>query len=224
MAPATRALPRATRPTTSRRTAATGQPAVPKTSAHAARRSTALRHRLDDPPRNPPAERHPAEPGRRGPVRPFRDRRRRRTRRSRPDQANSSARKACAPSPTPASTSAPAWPRARRRTASAPSGPADRCRGPARRTRTATAARPALLLEAGHVPELREALSRGREAMEAVVALARLGARDPQGAATALAACFEEHLLHRVARHDETDPRPTFELLVAAALPDPGVR
>lgn len=60
--------------------------------------------------------------------------------------------------------------------------------------------------------------------MEAVVALARLGARDPQGAATALAACFEEHLLHRVARHDETDPRPTFELLVAAALPDPGVR
>nr|WP_230565351.1 hypothetical protein [Saccharothrix luteola] len=74
------------------------------------------------------------------------------------------------------------------------------------------------------MPELREALSRGREAMEAVVALARLGARDPQGAATALAACFEEHLLHRVARHDETDPRPTFELLVAAALPDPGVR
>lgn len=95
--------------------------------------------------------------------------------------------------------------------------------GPAR---TATAARLILFLEAGHVPELRAALSRGREAMEAigVVALARLGARDPRGAATALAACFEGHLLHRVARHDETDPRPTFELLVTAALPDPGTR
>lgn len=87
--------------------------------------------------------------------------------------------------------------------------------------RAATAARLALFLEAGHTPELREALSRGREAMMAVgvVALARLGARDPQGAATALGACFEGHLLHSVARHDPTDPRPTFELLVKAALP-----
>ncbi|TQM85550.1 TetR family transcriptional regulator [Saccharothrix saharensis] len=90
--------------------------------------------------------------------------------------------------------------------------------GPAR---TATAARLILFMEAGHSPELREALSRGRAAMEAigVVALARLGAPDPHGAATALAACFEGHLLHRIARHDPTDPRPTFELLVAAALP-----
>lgn len=88
--------------------------------------------------------------------------------------------------------------------------------------RTATAARLTLFLEAAHTPELQEALSRGREAMAAVgvVALARLGARDPQGAATALAACFEGHVLHRIARHDPTDPRPTFELLVAAALPD----
>jgi DNA-binding transcriptional regulator YbjK len=94
--------------------------------------------------------------------------------------------------------------------------------GPAR---TATAARLALFLEAGHTPDLREALSRGREAMEAVgvVALARLGARDPRGAAAALAACFEGHLLHRIARHDDTDPRTTFELLVTAALPGPEV-
>ena len=86
--------------------------------------------------------------------------------------------------------------------------------------RTVTTARLVLFMEASHNPALREALSRGREAMEAlsVVALARLGARDPQAAGIAVAACFEGFLLHRIARHDPTDPRPTFELVVRAAL------
>lgn len=86
--------------------------------------------------------------------------------------------------------------------------------------RTVTTARLVLFMEASHDPALREALSRGRAAMEAlaVVALARLGARDPHRAATAIAACFEGLLLHRIARHDPTDPRPTFELVVRAAL------
>ncbi|GAB2967076.1 TetR/AcrR family transcriptional regulator [Saccharothrix stipae] len=88
--------------------------------------------------------------------------------------------------------------------------------------RTATAARLILFMEASHTPELRPALARGREAMEAVgvVALARLGAPDPQATATALAACFEGHVLHRIARHDHTDPRPTFDLVVKTALRD----
>jgi hypothetical protein len=75
-------------------------------------------------------------------------------------------------------------------------------------------------LEERRVAEFREALSRGREVLASVVvvALARLGAHDPATAATAVAACFESLLLHRIARHDETDPRPAFELVVRAAL------
>ena len=86
--------------------------------------------------------------------------------------------------------------------------------------RTMTTARLVLFMEASHNAALREALSRGRAAMEAfgVVALARLGARDPHTAGNAVAACFEGVLLHRIARHDPTDPRPTFELVVRAAL------
>jgi AcrR family transcriptional regulator len=86
--------------------------------------------------------------------------------------------------------------------------------------RTRTSARLVLFMEAGHVPALGAALSRGRAALEAVgvVALARLGAPDPRAAAATLAACFEGLVLHRIARHDETDPRPTFELVVRAAL------
>ena len=40
----------------------------------------------------------------------------------------------------------------------------------------------------------------------------------PQAAAAAIAACFEGLILHRIARHDDTDPRPAFDLLVQAAL------
>ena len=86
--------------------------------------------------------------------------------------------------------------------------------------RTVTTARLVLFMEASHNARLREALSRGRAAMEAlgVVALARLGAREPLTAGIAVAACFEGLLLHRIARHDPTDPRPTFELVVRAVL------
>ncbi|WP_238412453.1 hypothetical protein [Saccharothrix deserti] len=86
--------------------------------------------------------------------------------------------------------------------------------------RASTTARLTLFMEAGHTPALRELLARPRASMEAVgtVALARLGARDPQAAATAIGACFEGHVVQRIALHDDTDPRPTFELVVRAAL------
>ena len=89
--------------------------------------------------------------------------------------------------------------------------------------RISTTARLVLFMEASHNSSLREDLSRGREVLESVlvVALARLGARDPATAATTVAACFEGFLLHRIARHDETDPRPAFELVVRAALANP---
>ena len=92
--------------------------------------------------------------------------------------------------------------------------------------RKVTTARLVLFLEASHNAPLREALSRGRAEMEAlgVVALARLGARDPHTAAVALAACFEGLLLHRIARDDQTDPRPIITLVVQAAITDPPPR
>ncbi|MFC0453251.1 TetR/AcrR family transcriptional regulator [Rhodococcus jostii] len=86
--------------------------------------------------------------------------------------------------------------------------------------RTVTAARLVLFMEASHDAALREALARGRAAMEAsaVSAFAQLGARDPQTAATAVMACAEGLILHRIARRDTTDPRPSFELVVRGAL------
>lgn len=86
--------------------------------------------------------------------------------------------------------------------------------------RDLTTARLVLFLEANHNAELREALSRGRATLgEGIVAtLAEMGARDPQAAAETIAACFEGLLLHRIARHDSTDPRPIFETVVAGAL------
>ncbi len=91
---------------------------------------------------------------------------------------------------------------------------------PTHSNRTLTTARLVLFMEASHDATLREALSRGRAAMESsiVPALARLGAHDPQTAAAAIAACFEGLILHRIARHDDTDPRPIFDLLVRAIL------
>ena len=86
--------------------------------------------------------------------------------------------------------------------------------------RTLTTARLVLFMEATHNVGLREALSRGRAAMKSSVepVLAELGASDPQGAADAIMACFEGLILHRIARDEETDPFPTFDLLVKAAL------
>jgi hypothetical protein len=89
-----------------------------------------------------------------------------------------------------------------------------------RTNRTMTTARLVLFMEASHNPALREAVARGRTAMESsvVTALARLGASDPQTAAAAIMACAEGLILHRIVRHDDTDPCPTLELVVSAAL------
>ena len=86
--------------------------------------------------------------------------------------------------------------------------------------RVLTTARLVLFVEASHDQRLRESLARGRAAMEAWSAplMARLGARDDQQALLAISACVEGLLLHRIARHDTTDPRPAFELVVHAAL------
>jgi DNA-binding transcriptional regulator YbjK len=86
--------------------------------------------------------------------------------------------------------------------------------------RTQTTARLVLFMEASHNAALREAVSRGRAVMVSwiVPVLARLGASDPQAAADAAMACSEGFILHRIARDDETDPRPALELVVRAAV------
>jgi DNA-binding transcriptional regulator YbjK len=86
--------------------------------------------------------------------------------------------------------------------------------------RTLTTARLVLFMEASHNAALRDAVTRGRAAIEStgVPALAQLGARDPVVAGAAIAACFEGLILHRIARHDDADPRPTLDLVVRAAL------
>ncbi|MET0714779.1 MAG: TetR family transcriptional regulator, partial [Mycetocola sp.] len=86
--------------------------------------------------------------------------------------------------------------------------------------RTLTTARLVVFLEASNDPDLREALARGRVAMEAATVgmLARMGAKDPESGAAAIMACSEGVILHRIARHDETDPRAVIELVVRAAL------
>lgn len=86
--------------------------------------------------------------------------------------------------------------------------------------RVLTTARVILFMEASHDPTLRETLSRGRAAIEAAIvpAVAGLGAKDPRTAANAIMACAEGLILHRIARHDDTDARPVFELVVKAAL------
>ncbi|MET4639206.1 TetR family transcriptional regulator [Mycetocola sp. 2940] len=89
-----------------------------------------------------------------------------------------------------------------------------------RDNRDLTSARLVLFMEASHNAELREALSQGRASMGAVAisALTEMGARDPIAGAEAIAACFEGLILHRIARHAYTDPRPIFETVVRGAL------
>ena len=86
--------------------------------------------------------------------------------------------------------------------------------------RTVTTARMVLFLEAAHDPVLRAALAQGRATMEGMLlpALARLGARDPQLATDALAACFEGLFLHEIGRHARLDARPVLDLVVRAAI------
>ncbi|WP_097189122.1 TetR/AcrR family transcriptional regulator [Ornithinimicrobium cerasi] len=86
--------------------------------------------------------------------------------------------------------------------------------------RTLTTARLVLFMEASHNPALRESLGRGRTALEAALqgALRELGATDTVASTRAVMACAEGLILHRVARHDDSDIRPVLELVVRAAL------
>jgi DNA-binding transcriptional regulator YbjK len=86
--------------------------------------------------------------------------------------------------------------------------------------RVVTAARLTLFMEANHNPEIRAAVSHTRTVMERsiVTVMARLGAADPHSTALALMACSEGIILHRIARHDTTDPRPLLRVIVSAAL------
>jgi AcrR family transcriptional regulator len=86
--------------------------------------------------------------------------------------------------------------------------------------RTFTAARLALFSEAGHNPRVRTAVSGAHEMIRNWLAamLVGLGAADPQVAATALAACCEGFILHRLARDETADPRPALTLLVRSVL------
>ena len=88
------------------------------------------------------------------------------------------------------------------------------------RNRVLTTARLVMFMEASHDDDLRVFVRHGRAAIDAwfVPVLAGLGAHDADGAAHAIIACAEGLVLHRIARHDETDPRPIFELVVGAAL------
>jgi hypothetical protein len=86
--------------------------------------------------------------------------------------------------------------------------------------RSMTAARLTLFMEASHDPSLLEPVSRGRAAMESsvVAVMTRLGASDPAVASASVMACLEGLILHRIVRHDDSDPRPVIELVVSAAL------
>ncbi|MFF1816740.1 TetR/AcrR family transcriptional regulator [Kribbella sp. NPDC058245] len=90
--------------------------------------------------------------------------------------------------------------------------------------RVRTTARLILFLEGSHDPVLREALSRGHAALKAGVteALASLGVADPAVAAQTVAAVSEGLILHRIARYDDDDPRPVFELIARAVIPGAG--
>ncbi|MFE5310966.1 TetR/AcrR family transcriptional regulator [Isoptericola sp. NPDC056573] len=89
--------------------------------------------------------------------------------------------------------------------------------------RAATTARLVLFLEASHDPDLRGRVDRGREALldwgERMVG--RLGAADARAAMIAVSGAYEGLLLHAIARHDPTDPRPPLTLVVDAALDSP---
>jgi hypothetical protein len=86
--------------------------------------------------------------------------------------------------------------------------------------RVATTARLVLFLEGSHDETLRERAQRGRELLIGWAAqlFERLGAPDAEAAAFAVAAASEGMLLHAIARHDTTDPRPAYQTVVDAVL------
>lgn len=89
--------------------------------------------------------------------------------------------------------------------------------------RQLSAARLALFVEGIGHPEVRDAVSRGRAGFERMVVplLGRLGAADPEVAATALMSAYEGMLLYHLARGTGPDPEPVLELVLRAALPGP---
>ncbi len=89
--------------------------------------------------------------------------------------------------------------------------------GPAR---TITTARHVLFLEAAHDPALQAQLSASRSGYVAATeaAMEALGALDPQAAAEAVMGLSEGLILHRIARHDASDPRPAIAVVVRGAL------
>lgn len=86
--------------------------------------------------------------------------------------------------------------------------------------RVTTTARHVLFLEAAHDAGLRSRLAADRRGYAAAVrgALDHLGAPDPAAAAEALMALCEGLILHRIARHDASDPRPAIAVAVRGAL------
>ena len=86
--------------------------------------------------------------------------------------------------------------------------------------RVVTTARYALFVEAGHHPDLREPLARGRATVEEplVLALAGLGVRDPRAATAVVVPCLQGLLLRRISRLDDADPRPVVSRVVQAVL------
>ncbi|MFD8494765.1 TetR/AcrR family transcriptional regulator [Amycolatopsis sp. NPDC059657] len=86
--------------------------------------------------------------------------------------------------------------------------------------RVVTTARMVLRLEAGHDPALRQALARGGAAMTDLVVpvLARLGASEPQLAATAIGVCGQGFFVQAIAGGTTPDPRPVLGVVVRGAL------
>lgn len=86
--------------------------------------------------------------------------------------------------------------------------------------RVATTARHVIFLEAARDAALRARISASREGYVAGIAavVEALGAVDPRLAAESLMATSEGIILHRIARHDETDPRPALATVVRGAL------
>lgn len=89
--------------------------------------------------------------------------------------------------------------------------------------RDQTAARLALIVEAGHDDGIRAALreGRGRVAEPIRAAFVTLGAPDPDFAVQLVATSFEGLFLHVIARHGEVDPRPIIAAAVRSGLVSP---
>lgn len=87
-------------------------------------------------------------------------------------------------------------------------------------SRTTTAARLALFVEAGHDTAIRNALAQGRARFEArmLPTFVALGAPDPQFAVQMVAICFEGLFLHVIGRHAEVDPRRAIAATIRTAF------